>query len=57
MTDRTDRRSAGPTVIAADQNYVGVRFGDASCDSTDADFGDKLYRDSRVRIRVLQVIK
>ena len=56
MFDGTERRCAGAARIAADQNDVGVRLRNARGDGADADFGDQLHRDARLRIDVLQIV-
>ena len=47
--DRGQRRRARAAVVTADQHHVRVRFGDAGGDGADADFGDELHADARVR--------
>ena len=55
VADRTDRRSAGSAVVAADQDHVGVRLGHARRHGAHAHFGDELHGNSRLRIDVLQI--
>ena len=45
-----------PPLSPADQHHVGVRLGDARGDRADADLGDQLHGDTRLRIDVLQVV-
>ena len=45
-----------PPRIAADQDHVGMRLGDARGDGADADFGHQLHRNARLRIDVLQIV-
>ena len=56
MANRTDGRSAGAAVVAADENHVGMGLGNASRDRAYANFGYQLHRDARARIRILQVV-
>ena len=46
----------GAAVVAADQDDVGVRLGDAGRDRADADLGDQLHADARAAVGVLQVV-
>ena len=55
MLDRGQRRGAGAALVAGDGDVVGTRLGDAGGDRADADLGDELHRDKRVRVDVLQV--
>ena len=55
MLDRGQRRGAGAALVAGDGDMVGARLGDAGGDRADADLGDELDRDQRVRRDVLQV--
>src|SRR5262249_30867351 len=50
------RRGAGATVMSADEDYVGMRFGDAGGDRAHPNFGHELNAHSRVRVRVLQIM-
>ena len=54
--DRRERRGAGAAVVAGDQHVVGVRLRDAGGDRADADLGDELDRDARLRVRAAQVV-
>ena len=56
MLDGAERRSAGAAGVAGDEHDVGVRLGDARGDRADADFGDQLDGDARLRVDVLQVV-
>ena len=56
MPDRADRRSAGPAVVSADQNHVGVSLGHAGRHRSHAHFRHQLHRNPRPRIGVLQVV-
>ncbi len=49
MFERGERRGAGAAIVAADEHDVGMGFGDAGGDGADADFGDQLDRDARLR--------
>ena len=55
VVDRRQRRGAGAAVVAADQDDVGVRLGDAGGDGADAGLADQLDADARARVDVLQV--
>jgi len=48
------RRGAGATVVAGDENDIGVRLGDAGGDGADADLGDELHAHACVAVGVLQ---
>ena len=41
--------------VSTDQNNIGVCLGNACRDSTNANFGNQLYRNACCRIHVLQV--
>ena len=56
VQDRRERRRAGAAVVAGDEDVVGVRLGDARGDRADADLGDELDRDARLRVRAAQVV-
>ena len=56
MLDRGQRRGAGAAFVAGDGDVVGARLGDAGGDGADADLGDELDRDQRLRIDVLQIV-
>jgi hypothetical protein len=56
MLDGTERGSAGSAIIARDEHHIGMGFGDASGDGADADFGDQLDGDARLRVDVLEVV-
>ena len=45
-----------PPSIAADQDHVGMRFGDARGHRAHAHFGHQLHRNARLRIDVLQIV-
>ena len=45
-----------PPCVAGDEHDVGVSFRDAGSDGANADLGDQLDRDARLRIHVLQVV-
>ena len=55
VLDRGQRRSAGAALVAGDRDVVGLALGDARRDRADADLGDQLDRDQRVRVDVLEV--
>jgi hypothetical protein len=50
------RGGAGAAVVAADEDDVGVGFGDACGDGADADFGDELDGDAGVAVGVFEVV-
>ena len=54
--DAGQRRSAGAAVVAADENHVGVRLGDAGRDGADADFRHQLDADASVAVGVFQIV-
>ena len=54
--DRAQRRGAGAAVVAGDEHVVGVGLRDARGDRADADLGDELHRDLRLRVRAAQVV-
>jgi hypothetical protein len=56
VLDAGERRRARAAVVAADQDQVGVRLGDAAGDRADADLGDQLDADARARVGVLEVV-
>ena len=56
VLERGQRRRAGATVIARDQDHVGMSLGDTGRNRADADFGDQLDVHARQRIRVLQIV-
>ena len=56
VLDGAERRSAGAAGVAGDEHDVGVSFGDAGGDGADADFGDQLDGDARLRVHVLEVV-
>ncbi len=56
MLDGGQRRSAGAALVAGDRHVVGLALGDAGGDRADADFGDQLHRDVRLRVDVLQIV-
>ena len=56
MLERRQRRGAGAAVVAGDQHDVGVRLRDPGGDRADADLGDQLHVDPRLRVGVLQVV-
>ncbi len=56
VQDRGERRGAGAAVVARDQDVVGVRLRDARRDGADADLGDELDRDPRLRVRAAEVV-
>ena len=56
MLDGTERRCAGAAAVAADEDDIGMSLGNARGDRADADFGDQLHGDARLRIDVLQVV-
>ena len=56
VLDRRLRRGAGAAAVAADQDDVAVALGDAGGDRADAELGDELDVDARLRVRVLEVV-
>ena len=56
MLERRLGRRPGASVPAADENDVRFALGHAGGDGADADFGNELHADARVRVRVLQVV-
>ena len=46
MLERGQGRSAGAAIVAADEDDVGVGFGDAGGYRADSDFGDQLDGDA-----------
>ena len=55
VLQRRQRRGAGAALEARDRDVVGLALGDAGGHRADADFGDELDRNQRVRVDVLQV--
>ena len=56
MLDGAERRCAGAAAVSADEDYVGVSLGNSGGDGADADFGNQLDGDSRLRVDVFQVV-
>ena len=56
VTYGADRRRAGPAIVTADQNHVGMGLGHSRSHGPHAYFGDELHRNARPRIGVLQVV-
>ena len=55
VLDGRERRRAGAAVVAADEDDVGVRLGDAGRDGADAGLGHELHADARARVDVLEI--
>src|SRR5713226_9487171 len=55
MADRTNRRSAGPSVVAADEDHIGVRLRYAGSYSAYAYFGHEFHGNPRLRINIFQI--
>ena len=56
VLDRRLRRRAGAAVVTGDRHVIGLRLRDTGRDRADADLGDELHRDRRLRIRVLEIV-
>ena len=56
VLERSERRRASAAVVAADEDDVRMRFGNAGRDGSDTHFGDELDGDARFRIDVLQIV-
>ena len=56
MLDGAERGCAGAAGIAADEDHVGMGFGNARGHGADADFGHQLDGDAGARIGVLQIV-
>src|SRR5665213_3077395 len=56
VRDRGLGRGARATVVAADEDDVGVRLGDAGRDGADADLGHQLHAHAREPVAVLEVV-
>ena len=56
VLDRGQRRRAGATVVARDEDVVGAGLRNAGRDGADAGLGDKLHADPRPRVHRLQVV-
>src|SRR5262249_30402233 len=56
VLDRGQRRSAGPALVAADQDHVSLRLGHAGGDRAHADLGDQLHADARPVVGVLEIV-
>ena len=56
VLERGQRGGAGAAVVAGDQHDVRVRLGDTRGDRADADLGDQLHVDARLRVGVLEVV-
>ncbi len=56
VLDRRQRRGAGASGVAADQDVVGARLGDAGGDGADPGFGDQLDADLGARVDLTQVV-
>ncbi len=55
VADRADRRSAGPAIVAADEDHIGMRLGHARRHGAHAHFGHELHGNSRLRIDIFQI--
>src|SRR6185312_731914 len=55
MLERGERRRARAAIMSTDENHVGVRFRHTGRDRSNAHFSDKLDRNTRLRIGVLEV--
>ena len=56
VLDGTQRGRAGAATVSADEDDIGVSFGNARGNRAYADFRHQLHRDARLRIYVLQVV-
>ena len=56
VLDRGQRRGAGAAGVAADQDVVGARLGDAGGDGPDPGLGDQLDADPGARVDLAQVV-
>src|ERR1035437_1013290 len=56
MLDGGLGRGTGATVVAGDENDVGVRLGDTSGDRAHAHLGNQLDTDAGVAVAVLQIV-
>ncbi len=56
VRDRSLRRSAGATVMAADEHHICMRLRDARSDGADTHLGDQLHAHARETVAVLQVM-
>src|SRR5258708_32449265 len=55
MFDGTLRAGSSSAVVAADNDQIGVRFGNPRCYSANTRFRDQFDADSRLRVAILQV--
>ena len=55
VLDRGERRRAGATLVAGDDDVVGARLGDAGRHGADARLGHQLHADPRLGIHAAQV--
>src|SRR5881409_1319083 len=56
VLDRGERRGSGTARVAADEDHVGLRLGDAGRDRPDADLRHELHADARLVVRVLEIV-
>ena len=56
VLDTGPSRGTGTTVVAGDEDMVGLSLRDTTCYDADADFGDELDGDTRTGVRTLQVV-
>ncbi len=56
MPDRGKRRGARPSVVAADEDDVGMSLGHTGCHGSHAGFGHQLHGNPGLRIHILEVV-
>ena len=56
MLNRTEWRCASAAAVAGNQNNIGMGFRNARCNRANADLGEQLHGNTRLRVRVLQVV-
>ena len=56
VLDARERRGAGASVEAADENDIRVGLGNAGRNRADADFGDEFHRNARSAVGVFEIV-
>ena len=56
MLDTREWRRASASVVAADEDHISMRFGNACRDRADPNFGHELDAYASTVVRILQVI-
>lgn len=56
VLDSGPARSSRSSIVARDENVVGLGLGDSRCNDSDADLGDELDGDASARVGALQEV-